>query len=150
MLDHDTGEKVTKSERLEEIRHTILTNMVAFHPEAAEYIQAKAPTRTMDANEGVLGKVKTKVQTGIKCVPERYHSKLTIETTDRPGLLVDVVRTLKDLSLCVVSAEVDTIGDKASDIIYVTHRGGPLSPSMEQLVVNSLSYYLSLTEEESY
>ena len=50
----------------------------------------------------------------------------------------------------VVSAEVDTIGDKASDIIYVTHRGGPLSPSMEQLVVNSLSYYLSLTEEESY
>ena len=150
VLDHDTGEKVTKSERLEEIRHTILTNMVAFHPEAAEYIQAKAPTRTMDSNEGVLGKVKTKVQTGIKCVPERYHSKLTIETTDRPGLLVDVVRTLKDLSLCVVSAEVDTIGDKASDIIYVTHRGGPLNPSMEQLVVNSLSYYLSLTEEESY
>jgi UTP:GlnB (protein PII) uridylyltransferase len=54
------------------------------------------------------------------------------------------------LSLCVVSAEVDTIGDKASDIIYVTHKGGPLSPPMEQLVVNSLSYYLSLTEEESY
>jgi UTP:GlnB (protein PII) uridylyltransferase len=150
VIDHDTGEKVTKSERLEEIRQTILTNMVAFHPEAAEYIQAKAPTRTMDANEGVLGKVKTKVQTGITVEPERYHSKLTIETTDRPGLLVDVVRTLKDLSLCVVSAEVDTIGDKASDIIYVTHRGGPLNPSMEQLVVNSLSYYLSLTEEESY
>lgn len=54
------------------------------------------------------------------------------------------------MSLCVVSAEVDTIGDKASDIIYVTHKGGPLSPPMEQLVVNSLSYYLSLTEEESY
>ena len=148
VLDRDTGEKVTKSERLEEIRQTILTNMMAFHPEAAEYIQAKAPTRA--GGEGVLGKVKKKVQTGIKCAPERYHSKLEIETTDRPGLLVDVVRTLKDLSLCVVSAEVDTIGDKANDIIYVTHRGGPLTPPMEQLVVNSLSYYLSLTEEESY
>ena len=60
------------------------------------------------------------------------------------------MRTLKDLSLCVVSAEVDTIGNKAQDIIYITHRGGPLSPPMEQLVVNSLTYYLSLTEEESY
>ena len=148
VIDRENGEKVTKSERLEEIRQTILTNMMAFHPEAAEYIQAKAPTRA--GGEGVLGKVKKKVQTGIKCAPERYHSKLEIETTDRPGLLVDVVRTLKDLSLCVVSAEVDTIGDKASDIIYVTHKGGPLSPPMEQLVVNSLSYYLSLTEEESY
>ena len=148
VIDRENGEKVTKSERLEEIRQTILTNMMAFHPEAAEYIQAKAPTRA--GGEGVLGKVKKKVQTGIKCAPERYHSKLEIETTDRPGLLVDIVRTLKDLSLCVVSAEVDTIGDKASDIIYVTHKGGPLSPPMEQLVVNSLSYYLSLTEEESY
>lgn len=149
VLDRDTGEKVTKSERLEEIRQTVLTNMLAFHPESAEFIQAKAPTRA-GANDSPLGKVRSTVETGIKCTAEKYHTKLDIETTDRPGLLVDVVRTLKDLSLCVVSAEVDTIGNKAKDIIYITHRGGPLSPAMEQLVVNSLTYYLSLTEEESY
>jgi len=147
VIDRASGEKVTASARLEEIRQTVLTNMLTYHPESAEFIQAKAPTR---ANEGALGKVKSKMLTEITCAPERYHTKLTVVTTDRPGLLVDVVRTLKDLSLNVVSAEVDTIGSKASDIIYVTHRGGPLSPSMEQLVVNSLQYYLSLSEEDSY
>lgn len=148
VVDKVTSEKVVKSERLEEIRQTILTNMKAFHPESKEYISTAAPRST--DSEGKLGKVKSRVSTRITCVPERYHSKLCIECTDRPGLLVDTVRVLKDLSLNVVSAEVDTIGDKASDIIYVTHRGEPLSPSMEQLVINSLSYYLSLSEEESY
>jgi len=148
VVDKVTSEKVTKSERLEEIRQTILTNMKTFHPESKEYISTAAP-RSMDS-EGKLGKVKSRVSTRVTCAPERYHSKLCIECSDRPGLLVEIVRVLKDLSLNVVSAEVDTIGDKASDIIYVTHRGEPLSPSMEQLVINSLSYYLSLSEEESY
>jgi UTP:GlnB (protein PII) uridylyltransferase len=147
IVDSSTSEKVVKSERLEEIRQTILTNMREYHPESAEFIQVKKPKR--DGAES-LGRVRSRIATSISCVPERYHSKLTIECTDRPGLLVEIVRVLKDLSLNVVSAEVDTIGDKASDIIYVTHRGAPLSPSMEQLVCNSLSYYLSLSEEESY
>ena len=149
VVDRATSEKVTASARLEEIRQTILTNMVQFHPEAAEYIQAKKPKRR-DGYDAPLGKVATTVKTKISCEPERYHTKLTVECTDRPGLLVDVVRTLKDLSLNVVSAEVDTIGDKALDIIYVTHQGAALSKNMEQLVVNSLAYYLSLSEEESY
>ena len=148
VVDRATSEKVTASARLEEIRQTILTNMVQFHPEAAEYIQSKKPKRR--GEEAPLGKVATTVKTNISCEPERYHTKLTVECTDRPGLLVDIVRTLKDLSLNVVSAEVDTIGDKAHDVIYVTHQGSSLSKNMEQLVVNSLSYYLSLSEEESY
>lgn len=37
----------------------------------------------------------------------------------------------KDLSLCVVSVEVDIIGDKASDIIYVIYKGGLLLLLME-------------------
>lgn len=37
-------------------------------------------------------------------------SLVEIETTDRPGLLVDIVHTLKDLNVNVVSAEVDTEG----------------------------------------
>lgn len=35
--------------------------------------------------------------------------------TCRPGLLVDIVRVLKDINLNVVSAEVDTVGTEARD-----------------------------------
>jgi UTP:GlnB (protein PII) uridylyltransferase len=42
-----------------------------------------------------------KVKTVIKVVAAKSgaRSAITVETTDRPGLLVDIVRTLKDLSL---------------------------------------------------
>jgi UTP:GlnB (protein PII) uridylyltransferase len=41
------------------------------------------------------------VKTVIKVVAAKSgaRSAITVETTDRPGLLVDIVRTLKDLSL---------------------------------------------------
>ena len=34
------------------------------------------------------------------------HSEVFIQTRDRPGLLTDIVRTLKDINVNVVSAEV--------------------------------------------
>lgn len=49
-------------------------------------------------------------------------SVLKIKTADRPGLLVDIVRVLKDVNLNVVSAEVDTIGTEAEDEFFVTYR----------------------------
>lgn len=49
-------------------------------------------------------------------------SILKIKTADRPGLLVDIVRVLKDVNLNVVSAEVDTIGAEAQDDFFVTYR----------------------------
>ena len=83
------------------------------------------------------------------CDDGSARSKITITTTDRPGLLVDIVRTLKDLSLNVVSAEIDTVGPKAFDIVYCTYRGERLNASMEELVVNALTYYLCRREIES-
>jgi UTP:GlnB (protein PII) uridylyltransferase len=49
-------------------------------------------------------------------------SILKIRTADRPGLLVDIVRVLKDVNLNVVSAEVDTIGTEAQDEFFVTYQ----------------------------
>lgn len=73
-------------------------------------------------------------------------SVLRIVTTDRPGLLVDIVRVLKDINLNVVSAEVDTVGRQAHDEFFVTYHGEPLTAPMVTLVTNSLQYYLSLNE----
>ena len=78
---------------------------------------------------------------------------LFLECADRPGLLVDVVKVLNDLSVTVVSAEVDTEGLVVKDAFFITYRDEALTSSMITLVENALSYYLNLAEvegEESY
>merc|ERR1712060_356185 len=95
------------------------------------------------------------IPTTVNCYPAASgaRTKVVIETKDRPGLLVDIVSTLKDLSLNVVSADVETIGFVAKDILFVTYRGVALNKPMVSLVENSLRYYLTLAEiekDESY
>ena len=80
-------------------------------------------------------------------------TNLHITTRDRPGLLVDIVRTLKDCNVNVLSAEVDTIGSQAQDHFVLTYHGEPLNKQMRTLVKNALQYYLALAAietEESY
>jgi len=154
ITDASTSEKVVKSDMIEQIRMTIINNMLTYHPEAAEFLvegQHLDMPGDHESGENPLGmrvdaKVKTKVTVG-KATGAR--SKVEVTTTDRPGLLVDIVRTMKDLSLNVISAEIDTIGPKAYDVIYCTYQGAPLSPSMEELVKNALTYYLCRREVES-
>ena len=104
-----------------------------------------------EADEKILGaRVQPKVKTQVEVTAAgSARSKITITTTDRPGLLVDIVRTLKDLSLNVISAEIDTVGPKAFDIVYCTYKGERLNSSMEELVTNALTYYLCRREIES-
>lgn len=73
-------------------------------------------------------------------------TQLLVNTIDRPGLLTDIVRVLKDISLNVVSAEVDTVGRNAVDTFNVTYHGESLPEPMCQLAVNALQYYLSQAE----
>lgn len=158
ITDEATSEKIVKSEKLEDIRMTIINVMLQYHPEAADFLvegqHIEIPgDRDPDANP--LGaKVQPKVKTLVTVKPAGgARSMLEVTTTDRPGLLVDIVKTLKDLSLNVVSAEIDTEGPKAHDIIYCTYRGTALNSSMSQLVENALTYYLCLREvatDESY
>ena len=85
--------------------------------------------------------------------PTGSHSELSIETTDRPGLLTAIVGVLKDISVNVVSAEVDTVGAVAKDTFFVTYHGEPLNGSMSTLAQNALQYYLTQSEsanDESY
>jgi hypothetical protein len=121
--------------------------------------------------EKVLGaRAPNVIPTTITIKPDRTGSRsaLQLQTADRPGLLVDIVRVLKDCSLNVVSASVGTTvrrrgragrggrhvladpgraqGMMADDTFYVTHKGSALSKSMETLVTNALQYYLIMAE----
>eukprot|EP00879_Flechtneria_rotunda_P010773 GHRR01011257.1.p1 GENE.GHRR01011257.1~~GHRR01011257.1.p1 ORF type:complete len:278 (+),score=74.67 GHRR01011257.1:309-1142(+) len=157
ITDADTSEKVFKSARLEEIRMTIINNMLYYHPEASQSLVAgksfQPPSR--DPTQPLGPKARAVVRTTIEVeeAPSGSCSILHVSTRDRPGLLVDIVSVLKDINVNVVSAEIDTIGDEAKDDFFVTYHGEPLNGPMVQLVTNSLQYYLSLAEvekEESY
>ncbi|PSC76905.1 hypothetical protein C2E20_0795 [Micractinium conductrix] len=156
VTDARTSEKVIKSAKLEEIRLTILNNLLQFHPESGEQLawgtpaaRAAVVTRDLDPT-APLGKRPRSIQTQIEVREHESgsHSVLLVNTVDRPGLLTDIVRVLKDISLNVVSAEVDTIGRNAVDRFNLTYHGEPLSEPMSQLAINALQYYLSQGEVE--
>ncbi|KAG2432723.1 hypothetical protein HYH02_012857 [Chlamydomonas schloesseri] len=153
ITDADTSEKVVKSARLEDIRMTVLNSLVDKFPEVGEAFASGSKTDS-EPNK-VLGTRRRVVQTTIDVAEAKNGvcSLLRIVTSDRPGLLVDIVRVLKDINLNVVSAEIETEGALAKDEFFITYHGEPLNPPMVTLVTNALQYYLSLGElssNESY
>lgn len=158
VTDAAKGEKVTSSGKLEEIRLTILNNMLEYHPEAGESLSIggkfataslRDQTRSLGASKYSAIETKIKLEDG----PGGRFTVLQVQTADRPGLLVDMVHILKDVSVNVLSAEVDTLGKEAADTLIVSYHGEALNSSMQQLVKNALQYYLSLAEiakDESY
>lgn len=152
ITEAETSEKIVKSARLEEIRLTVINSLIELNPETGSNFSVSRP---MDTENKPLGMRRKVVQTTIDVseAPNGSCSLLKIVTADRAGLLVDIVSVLKDINLNVVSAEVDTIGDQAVDLFFITYHGEPLSVNMITLTTNALQYYLSLNEvarEESY
>jgi [protein-PII] uridylyltransferase len=49
----------------------------------------------------------------------RTHTVLELNGRDRPGLLYDVARTLKDLGMGISSAHISTYGERVVDVFYV-------------------------------
>lgn len=150
ITDARTSEKVVKSARIEEIRLTILDCLMQYHPESTSKLATgNMAVQEMDY-EHPLGKAARKVvtQVSIRESETGMYTKLFVNTVDRPGLLTDIVRVLKDINLNVVSAEVDTVGRNAVDIFNITYHGEPLNESMRLLAVNTLQYYLSKGDVE--
>ena len=156
ITDERTSEKILKSAKIEEIRLTILNNMLEYHPESGEQLAwgtasaRAANVRDIDPTRP-LGRRKRSIITQIEARENDSgtFTQILVNTLDRPGLLTDIVRILKDINLNVISAEVDTIGRNAVDQFNVTYHGEPLPESMCQLAINALQYYLAEGELES-
>lgn len=146
-----TSEKVSKSAELEAIRMCILTTMVEYHPEAEPLVATGATAENPNTPHALGAQFHEEVATSIQLhtAPDSAFTKLDVTTVDRPGLLVNIVRTLKDCNVNVVSAEVDTIGNLAKDEFMLAYHGGPLPKPMRTLVRNALGYYLALAEIET-
>ncbi|KAG2669456.1 hypothetical protein I3843_14G034400 [Carya illinoinensis] len=141
----DTGRKVKDPDMLERIRLTIINNLLKYHPESSmqlamgEAFGIKAPEKKLDVDIATHIQVK---EDGPK------RSLLCIETADRPGLLVEVIKIIADINIEVESAEIDTEGLVAKDKFHVSYRGAALNSSLSQVLVNCLRYYLRRPETD--
>ncbi|KZV55281.1 ACT domain-containing protein isoform 1 [Dorcoceras hygrometricum] len=107
-----TGRKVEDPDVLERIRLTIINNLLKYHPESSERL--------------ALGEA-----FGIKA-PDK--SLLTVETADRSGLLLEIIKIMSDINVTVESAEIDTEGLVAKDKFHVSYRGAALNSSLSQVI----------------
>ncbi|GMH14127.1 hypothetical protein Nepgr_015968 [Nepenthes gracilis] len=145
----NTGRKVEDPELLEAIRLTIINNLLQYHPESSSQL-------AMGATFGITPpkqQIDVDIATHISIMddgPDR--SLLFVETADRPGLLVDIVKVVTDINISVESGEFDTEGLLAKAKFHVNYRGKALIKPLQQVVCNSLRYFLRrpTTEEASF
>lgn len=144
-----TGRKVEDPEQLEAIRLTIISNLMEFHPESSAQL-------AMGETFGVfqpIQKLDVDIATHIHVYddgPER--SLLYVETADRPGLIVDLVKIITEINIDVISGEFDTEGLLAKAKFHVSYKNKALIKPLQQVLANSLRYYLRrpTTEESSF
>lgn len=146
------GNKVTDTNLLEDIRLTILNNLVSYHPESLNKV--KSSLYVAQRNVAFKREIPTIVR--VRPSADGKSSNLFVCTADRPGLLVEIVKELKEMSINVLSAEIDTIGDVAKDEFRLTQLkkpNEPLTKPMSMLIENALMYYLckpAVEKDESY
>ncbi|KAK6929067.1 hypothetical protein RJ641_005272 [Dillenia turbinata] len=149
ITQQNTGRKVEEPDMLERIRLTIINNLLKYHPESSEQLVmgevfgVKAPRKKLDVD----------IATHIQVKNDGPHrSLLSIETADRPGLLLEIIKIMSDININVESAVIDTEGLIAKDKFHVSYRGAALNSSLSEVLSNCLRYYLRRpeTDEDSY
>ncbi|XP_038974706.1 ACT domain-containing protein DS12, chloroplastic [Phoenix dactylifera] len=143
-----TGRKIDDPELLEAIRLTIINNMLEYHPESSSQLALGATFGVEQPKQ-----IDVDIATHIDIYddgPDR--SLLVVETADRPGLLVDLVKIITDINITVQSGEFDTEGLLAKAKFHVSYRDKAIIKPLQQVLANSLRYFLRrpTTEEASF
>ncbi|KAG9456358.1 hypothetical protein H6P81_000866 [Aristolochia fimbriata] len=144
-----TGRKVEDPELLEAIRLTIINNLLQYHPESSAQLAMGAAFGAEPPKEMVDVDIATHIHV-YDDGPDR--SLLYVETADRPGLLVDLVKIITDINISVESGEFDTEGLMAKAKFHVSYKGKAIIKPLQQVLANSLRYFLRrpTTEEASF
>ncbi|CAI0411896.1 unnamed protein product [Linum tenue] len=144
-----TGRKVDDPELLEAIRLTIINNLLEYHPESSSQLAMGAAFGVEPPQQQIDVDIATHI-TISEDSPER--SLLYVETADRPGLLVDLVKIISDINITVESGEFDTEGLLAKAKFHVSYKGKATIKPLQQVLSNSLRYFLRRpsTADSSY
>ncbi len=103
------------------------------------------------ANQRALPPPKVRLETQIRFDDESssHSTLLELVAEDRPGLLYQVSSTLAELGCNIEVALIDTEGQKAIDVFYLTAGGAKLDPSLQLALRSSLLQKLSTAESET-
>ncbi|PIA26216.1 hypothetical protein AQUCO_09600044v1 [Aquilegia coerulea] len=128
----DTGRKVDDPELLEAIRLTIINNLIEYHPESSAQLAMGVAFGAVPPKY----KVDVDIATHINIYDDGPNrSLLYVEAADRPGLLVDLVKIITDISVAVESGEFDTEGLLAKAKFHVSYRGKALIKPLQFLLI---------------
>ncbi|CAN1298446.1 ACT domain-containing protein ACR11 [Linum perenne] len=144
-----TGRKVDDPELLEAIRLTIINNLLEYHPESSSQLAMGAAFGVEPPKE----KLDVDISTHITISDDSAErSLLYVESADRPGLLVDLVKIISDINIAVESGEFDTEGLLAKAKFHVSYKGKAIIKPLQQVLSNSLRYFLRrpTTEDASF
>jgi len=86
------------------------------------------------------GRPKVPVPTQVHFHPQSssHSTLLELIAQDRPGLLYDISSALAELGCNIEVALIDTEGQRAIDVFYLTREGAKLHPALEKIVGDAL------------
>jgi [protein-PII] uridylyltransferase len=134
-----------------DLHHTLELNpseIARFQKSIAEIVNGKAPLEPLlkgreSASKAKPPKVAVETRIGYDDTSSAHSTLLEIMVQDRPGLLYDIGSALARLGCNIDVALIDTEGQKAIDVFYLTERGKKLSRQKQELLREVLQSTLS-------
>jgi [protein-PII] uridylyltransferase len=134
-----------------DLHHTLELNpseIARFQKSLADIVNGKAPLEPLlksreSASKAKPPKVAVETRISYDDTSSAHSTLLEIMVQDRPGLLYDVGSALARLGCNIDVALIDTEGQKAIDVFYLTERGKKLSQQKQELLREVLHSTLS-------
>jgi [protein-PII] uridylyltransferase len=134
-----------------DLHHTLELNpteIARFQKNLADIVNEKAPLEPLlkgreSASKAKPPKVAVETRINYDDTSSAHSTLLEIMAQDRPGLLYDVGSALARLGCNIDVALIDTEGQKAIDVFYLTERGKKLSQPKQELLREVLQSTLS-------
>ena len=119
------------------------TEIERFRQSLSDVVNGKAPLEPLLMGRDIASrarppKVAVETRTSFDDISSEHSTLLEIVAQDRPGLLYDVGSALARLGCNIEVALIDTEGQKAIDVFYLTEQGKKLDAAKQEALRQAL------------